>query len=363
MPQHTSTFDLPELTSDQILAISLDALKDLDWTVKYGAGSVIVAFTKRSWKSYGEQITLSASEGRLQIESKMVHAQAADLFKMNKKHIEKFKVAFDNARRNFRPERMDSFKAEMQTLTDSTVKEAEAEALRMQNIEKVMNLSKGNMNLTYGIMGVNVLIFAIMALSGVSMFAPLVVDLLTWGANYRGLTLYGESWRLFTSMFLHIGILHLLLNMYALYIAGYYLERMLGKLRFGVAYVCTGLIGSMASVAMNDVVSAGASGAIFGMYGVFLALLTTKLIDPSMRKGLLQSIGIFVVYNLIYGFKPNSGVDNAAHLGGFVSGFIIGYVYLASLRKPEDEKLKTRLLIMVALATMLALYFAIENLK
>jgi uncharacterized membrane protein YqgA involved in biofilm formation len=80
--------------------------------------------------------------------------------------------------------------------------------------------------------------------------------------------------------------------------------------------------------------SAGASGAIFGLYGVFLALLFTNLIPKQTRSSLLQSIGVFVVFNLIYG--TTAGVDNAAHIGGLVSGLIIGFVFYPLLKKEDD---------------------------
>ena len=120
-----------------------------------------------------------------------------------------------------------------------------------------------------------------------------------------------------TNCFLHIGILHLAFKMYALIFIGVLLEPYLGKLRFAVAYLLTGVFASVASLYWHDhTVSAGASGAIFGMYGVFLAMLTTNLIPKSVRKGLLASIGLFVAYNLLYGLK-GWGIDaNAAHIGG-----------------------------------------------
>jgi rhomboid protease GluP len=83
------------------------------------------------------------------------------------------------------------------------------------------------------------------------------------------------------------------------------------------------------------VISAGASGAIFGMYGVFLAMLTTNLIEKTARKALLISIGVFVFYNLANGMK--AGIDNAAHIGGLISGLIIGYGLYPSLKKRTEE--------------------------
>ncbi len=128
------------------------------------------------------------------------------------------------------------------------------------------------------------------------------------------------------------------MNMYCLYTVGVYLEPMLGKKKYAVAYLCTGVLASIVSLwwHKDPVNSAGASGAIFGMYGLFLAMLTTNLIPKKVRQSLLQSIGIFVVYNLVYGVK--SGVDNAAHIGGLISGFVIGYIYVYGIKKEKQEQ-------------------------
>lgn len=126
--------------------------------------------------------------------------------------------------------------------------------------------------------------------------------------------------------------------MYALLYVGVLLEPMLGKSKFIAAYLLTGIGASLASTWWHEqTISAGASGAIFGLYGVFLALLTTDLIEKETRKELLTSIGIFVVYNLAYGMK--GGIDNAAHIGGLVSGLVMGYAFTPSLTQPERPSL------------------------
>jgi rhomboid protease GluP len=122
--------------------------------------------------------------------------------------------------------------------------------------------------------------------------------------------------------------------MYALIYIGLLLEPYLGKTRFLAAYMLTGIAASTASFWYHDqTVSAGASGAIFGMYGVFLAMLTTNFIEKAARRAMLTSIGIFVAYNLLNGMK--GGIDNAAHLGGLCTGFIVGYLYYPSLKNPQ----------------------------
>nr|WP_262919975.1 rhomboid family intramembrane serine protease [Niabella hibiscisoli] len=202
-----------------------------------------------------------------------------------------------------------------------------------------------------------------MVVNGVHVLNPDGEALVRWGANFKSATLDGQWWRLLTNCFIHIGILHLLLNMYALMYIGSLLEPYLGKSRFLAAYLLTGIAASITSLWWHDLtISAGASGAIFGMYGVFLAMLTTDLIEKEARKSLLTSIGIFVGYNLLYGLK--GGIDNAAHIGGLVSGFIAGYILLPGLRNTEEPDLKWKaigLLSLVILASSFIVYKNLDN--
>lgn len=199
------------------------------------------------------------------------------------------------------------------------------------------------------LVGINLAVFIMMVVSGADFLQPGNQSLIQWGANIRSLTLDGQWWRIISNLFVHIGVFHVLFNMYALLYIGVLLEPLLGRLRFLSAYLLTGIIASLASLYWHpNTLSAGASGAIFGMYGVFLALLTTNWIDKTQRTALLTSIVIFVGYNLLYGMKGS--VDNAAHIGGLVSGILIGYLYYPGLRKPENPRLRYSA---VVLATLL----------
>ena len=197
----------------------------------------------------------------------------------------------------------------------------------------------------------NMVLFIAMILTGVNVVDPDSASLIRWGANYSPLTMGGEQWRLLACCFLHIGVMHLLLNMYALVFIGLLLEPYLGKARFLAVYLLTGIAASVASLWWHDItISAGASGAIFGLYGVFLALLTTNVIDKETRKPLLSSIGVFVVFNLFSGLQ--GGVDNAAHIGGLISGIIAGYALVPSLKKPLAGSLKWGSIVAVSLLVL-----------
>jgi rhomboid protease GluP len=184
----------------------------------------------------------------------------------------------------------------------------------------------------------NIGIYLLMAITGLGFISFKGQDLLLWGANYGPLTIGGEWWRLLTSTFLHGGLMHLLANMYGLLFVGIFLEPLLGRAKYLTAYILTGILASVASIWWYDAtVSVGASGAIFGLYGVFLALLLTKVFPPDFAKTFLISTAIFVGFNLLMGLT--GGIDNAAHIGGLLSGFVIG-LFLSPIlkRQVENEK-------------------------
>lgn len=178
------------------------------------------------------------------------------------------------------------------------------------------------------LIGINAVVFVLMVVFGVSPVSPTTADLLRWGADFGPLTIGGEWWRLLTSMFIHIGIIHIGMNMWVLYAAGPLVERMVGNVAFLLMYVVAGLCGGLASLCWNPViVSAGASGAIFGVYGCLFGLVARGhgSIPTHILVQLRSSAGGFLVYNLIFGMMiPN--LDMAAHLGGLVGGFLCGLV-------------------------------------
>jgi len=186
----------------------------------------------------------------------------------------------------------------------------------------------------------NVLIYVIMVLRDVHPVQPTVESLIVWGGNVKGLTLMGQQWRLLSNIFLHGGILHLLFNMYALLYIGKEIETQFGKNRYLFTYVVTGIFASIASVSVNDnIVSVGASGAIFGMYGLLTVQLFTKniIIPDESRKSFITSVVSFIAYNLLYGFSQE-GIDNAAHFGGLIAGLALGGIYSLSSYKSRLSK-------------------------
>ena len=168
------------------------------------------------------------------------------------------------------------------------------------------------------IIAICVLVFIVMYIWGRG--SEDTITLLMFGANFRPLVQAGEVWRLATSMFLHIGIIHLLVNMYSLLIIGRQLESFLGKWKFLIVYLGSGILGSLLSVVIHSSISAGASGAIFGLLGSLLYFgYHYRLYLGTVLK--TQVIPIIII-NLLIGFMV-PGIDNFAHIGGLVGGYLI----------------------------------------
>jgi len=175
------------------------------------------------------------------------------------------------------------------------------------------------------LVGLNILVFCLMVASGASIMAPDPAQLIQWGANFGPLSLGPQPWRVVTSMFVHIGIIHILFNMWCLWDLGKLAERLMGNWNFLILYLLSGIGGSVVSLWLHpQLVSAGASGAIFGVAGGLVAILGLgKAQIPSAAvKRTLKSLLFFVGYNLIYGMR--GGIDNAAHLGGLLTGAALG---------------------------------------
>jgi membrane associated rhomboid family serine protease len=179
-----------------------------------------------------------------------------------------------------------------------------------------------------------VLIAVNLAIFGLAWMSGLDAAISQWGMWPAGIA-QGEWWRLFTSAFLHGGFLHILFNMYILFIVGAPLERLMGHLRYGVLYLAAAFGGAVASYAFNaaNTLSVGASGAVFGIMGAF-AVAGFKLRYD------IKQILFLVGFNLVIGFVL-TGVDWKAHVGGLVTGVLIAAVFFYA---PRNKRMVVQVL-------------------
>ncbi len=187
------------------------------------------------------------------------------------------------------------------------------------------------------LVGINVLVFIALCVVNLSIFDFSGRSLLLFGANFRPLIEDGQWWRFITSMFIHLNLSHLLFNCMSLLFLGRLIEPLLGHFNFFLAYMVTGIIASFASFALNvTVISAGASGAIFGLLGIFVAILLSDLMPAPQRKEWLKSVAAILVLNL--GMGLILPVDNYAHIGGLISGIVIGFILVPMVKLNRRNK-------------------------
>ncbi len=189
--------------------------------------------------------------------------------------------------------------------------------------------------ITYALIAINALVFLAMVASGVSFTQPSPQDVFTWGGDFGPATVGAHQWwRLLTSCFVHFGIIHIGLNMYVLYQIGPFIETVFGRARYLLIYFLAGLAGSLVSVFIHpNAVGAGASGAIFGLYGAVFGflLIHRRTLNPAVTSSIGKSAGIFVLYNVVFGAMQGT-TDLSAHLGGLVAGLLAG----AALVRPRS---------------------------
>ena len=178
------------------------------------------------------------------------------------------------------------------------------------------------------VIDINIAVFVWMVLAGLGVVSFNHNDLLAWGGNFRPAVLNGEIWRLAASMFVHGGLMHLVGNLYMLFLVGMMLEPKLGHIRFFICYFICGIAGSIASVAWHpETVSIGASGAIMGALGILIGIsFIEKEKNPNQKNSLIKMALFIVGYNLLMGLLMG-GVDNAAHLGGLICGLFFGALF------------------------------------
>jgi len=240
---------------------------------------------------------------------------------------------------------------------------------------------------TYALLAVNIAVFVWMVLHGVSSMRPTQGELMHYGANNAVAVLQGEWYRLVTATFVHIGVIHIATNMWCLWNLGLLGEPLLGPWGMVAVYVLTGAAGNLLSLAWDvgtayfaqvplDTVAgigAGASGAVFGIAGILIVLLSNqKLPIPwSELKRLRTSVMRFAGINLVIGMStvlPELGsfvrIDNCAHIGGFLSGLALGPGLVPKMTAGRVKYLERQRWVFLAAALALSLFgYWIANLR
>ncbi|MBP9792361.1 MAG: rhomboid family intramembrane serine protease, partial [Flavobacterium sp.] len=271
-PNHTQFIEVENLTQKELLALLFESVKKNNWEIAYLSQNGIIAYTNNGIFSWNSEITITIENICVTIKSFSTGSEIFDWGK-NKKCVENFIEDVIHLKEQFTNDELTKkfIEIEDELSTDDDINLNPSSSEKASSFFSIFKPTEGYF-ITPILINLNIIVFTIMVLFGVDFISPTSENLILWGANFRPLTLEGEWWRLLTNCFLHIGIFHLLMNLYALMYIGVLLEPHLGKLKFISAYLLAGLLASVTSLWWHDfTVSAGASGAIFGMYGVFLA--------------------------------------------------------------------------------------------
>jgi len=209
------------------------------------------------------------------------------------------------------------------------------------------------------LVGLNVAVFAAMTLTGVSPLEPTSAQLVKWGANWGPLSLGAQPWRILSSNYVHVGIIHIGLNMWCLWNLGFLAERFFDPWIYVSTYTACGVAGSIASLWLHPMIpGAGASGAIFGLAGALIAALYLGHlpIPKEAISGTLRSLVAFAGYNLFFGLV-SPRIDNSAHIGGLVCGLAVGAVLAKHLMAPRDVRRTWCAVTFIATAAILFVLF------
>jgi rhomboid protease GluP len=221
---------------------------------------------------------------------------------------------------------------------------------------------------TYILLAINIAVFGWMVLHGVSPKDPTTTQLIHYGATNAYLILIGQWWRLLTATFVHVGLLHIATNMWCLWNLGLLGEPLLGPVGLIAVYLITGIAGNLLSLASNVIardgvsVGAGASGAVFGIAGILIVLLSNKKLPiPAFELNRLRrSVIQFAVLNLILGIGANFTsivrIDNHAHIGGFLSGLALGVPLLPRMTSGRTRYLQRQKITFAGAAFLLFLF-------
>ncbi|MCH4170580.1 MAG: rhomboid family intramembrane serine protease [Lactobacillus sp.] len=208
---------------------------------------------------------------------------------------------------------------------------------------------------TWLLLGAAIIMFFVEVLSGGSQNIAVLEH---YGAGVNGLIAQGQWWRLITPMFLHIGVMHIAVNGVMIYYVGTQLERVFGHLRYFVIYMGSGIIGNLFSFAFgsDNSISAGASTALFGLFGAFIMLGLTFQHNPFIQT-MAKQFGVLVVINLVFDMFATN-IDIWGHIGGFIGGVLVAFALSVPRRFGQTSRLAQALAVIVVLLVSVGLYWA-----
>ncbi len=353
-PKVEKFIPLGDFPADKYLIVAQQAVENLGWKLSHLSESGLIAYTPVSLQSYSEEISIRIHGNFAVVKSECVGIQMLFTdYGKNELNLERFFHEFEYVQFHLKEvwaDRLIKFHSAIAAQDDAYFEKAPlAIKNKIKNVLYLFLPQKGY-TVTPILVIINILYFLTITILSVIYFRFILnanhgnVDsstlaeqvknfTLNLGVNHRSAVLNGQYWRLITYQFIHGSTSHLFFNMYALIYLGLMIENKLGWQKFLFVYLLTGVCGGLVSLSFHqEAVMMGASGAIMGLYGAFLALIINKTFERKATQALLISTLIVSALILING-AFGKRIDNAAHIGGFIAGFVISYLLTFKTKK------------------------------
>ncbi len=338
-PRTVAVIPLGDYNADHYLAILYHAFQNLGWRTGYFDQDGIIAYTPISWQSYAEEVSVRIENNAAVIKSECVGYQFffTDYGK-NEQNIDRLLTEISYAEFHLQEHLQETTQQLMDDVPENQfISLADPPLGHKEKLQSFLAAFTPTPEyfITPVVVLINITVYLATFLAMIVLLISFslkhsneVINMesiyLTLGFNNRVNVLNGEVWRLLSGSFLHFSLMHLAGNMVILIYVGSLIENKLGNWNYFVFYLLSCICASMTSVLWHaDGILAGASGGVFGLFGLLLALLSTPFYEANARRALLISTAIFVGYSII---PRGQGIDHAAHFGGLVAGYLFGWL-------------------------------------
>jgi rhomboid protease GluP len=334
-PKIEKYIPLGDFPLDKYLIIARQALENLGWKLSHISETGIIAYTPISFQSYSEEVSIRIVNNFAIVKSECIGIQMwFNDYGKNALNLEKFFHEFEYVEFHLKDswdESIAKFHEFVETQDPEYFEKAPLTAKnKIKNIFYLFYPQKGYL-VTPILLIANIFYYIFITVFSILYYIYFqkynVPDIFKdfgkyIGASSKELVLQGDFWRLITYQFVHWGIFHIFFNMYALIYIGLMVENKLTAKKYLTIYLLSGICGGLLSILIHDKsYIGGASGSIFGLFGAFLALLISKTFEKNATRAMLISTVIVCAIMLLNGMRGRT--DNAAHIGGLISGFLM----------------------------------------
>jgi rhomboid protease GluP len=378
-PRKIAVIPLNEYSADHYLTLIYHAFNNLGWRIGYFNNDGIIAYTNISWASYAEEVSVHIVNNQAIIKSECVGYQGLFTdYEKNEKNLELLYGEITYVEYHLQQNLQETTQQLMDNIPDRQFISFDNPPLgykeKLHSFLSAFTPTKGYTitpvlvlsNIAVYLISMVIMVAMVVALSMQTAQHPANIQqnlvnnwediYLSLGFGSRTQVLSGQVWRLVTNTFLHFSVMHIAGNMIVLIYIGSLVEGKLGKWNYLFIYLLTGVCASITSVIWHDQgISAGASGAIFGLFGVLLALLSTTFYETNARRALLISTTIFVAYNII---PIGRQIDHAAHFSGLISGYAFGWIAYWGIKYQKQNLVAAAALLITVVYTSTCIWLA-----